>query len=442
MKRLLLILALSFQVAAIAQITDSAYIWVNGLSISHLYNSDNYYEQIQNPWPYNNTTRVPLLHPKSQWKSFTGSFEYFVGVRGDGSLWTWHTNPDKTRAPILNPIPNLKQDYEQVVFASGIFWVYGITTSGHLYAVSTSGIELPMDTVNSIKKVTRGSYAGSLVVLRSDFTIWRYFVGQSGNFNGPTQLGPTFKWIDVAACSSFFYGLREDGTLWRVNNTVPTPSHQEGADSNWVSIHSEGSSLFGLQSNGTLWGQGNNQFGQLGIGTTQYAQNITQVGKDTDWVRVIPGIHHTFAFKSNGELYGWGRNGASQIGDNTYMSRSAPVLVGAPDEFIDAYPGDENSVYLRAWGFEGKASGLSVENLAPSTLHLNVFPNPATHYISAVNLPVNAAVVAIDVTGAIVFKTITHTPELLINTQQWPRGHYILRLTHQNQMVEEKLILY
>ena len=433
-------MALVLNTSAFAQIQDSAFLWVSGNSISGMYNADNYYNQFDTPWVYTNLTRVPLFHPKHTWKSFSAIGAYFIAVRGDGTVWAWSTNLNSMRAPVMAQFTSITKTYESLVFGSGTTWAYGITTDGHLYALRNTGVENPIDTIHTFKKISRGSSA--FAVLRSDSTIWQYSINVSGQVTNPRELGPGFKYIDMAKDGTKTWGIRTDGTLWRVYTGAPAPFNQEGTANNWVSVASDGRAAFAIQANGTLWAQANtNPHGALGFGNTQGASNMTQVGTDTDWAKVMPGIDHTFGLKTNGALYAWGRNQYSQLGDSTTTMQTAPVMVGAPGEFVGAYAGDYNSVFLRTWGYDGSTSGLSIDNPTPPSLSLQAYPNPATDFIELRRLTSRATLTIYNMAGAEIYQTPVNNPDLRIETQNWPRGQYIVRVTTGNNIQEGKFSL-
>lgn len=439
MKKLLFLGAFLLQLSIQAQ-QDSGFIWTNGNMVNGMYNFDNYYDQFDTPWVYNSLTGIPLFHPKSNWKSFSGVGGYVLAVRGDGTVWTWGINPNGTRAPNVNQFTNINQTYKSLVYGSGTTWAYGITTNGHLYALRSNGTENPIDTIHTYTKISRGNTA--LSVLRSDSTIWQYSINSSGAATNPRELGPGFKYVDMARANVNSWGIRADGTLWKVYTSAPVAFHQEGTSNNWVSIDSDGLNAFGRQSNGTIWAQGNsNTYGQLGIGTTSGASNITQIGTDTDWARIIPGQHHTLAFKSNGALYAWGRNDRGQLGDSSNVMRTSPVLIGAPGEYVNAFAADGNSVFIRTWGYDGSTSGLSTNDQPTVQWALQAYPNPATNYINLNNLPLRSTIIVYDLTGAEIFNALVDNPELRIQTANWPRGQYLIKCYTQGITREGKILL-
>ena len=62
--------------------------------------------------------------------------------------------------------------------------------------------------------------------------------------------------------------------------------------------------VVGITADGRLWAWGNNDFGQLGLGSTGTARlRPTQVGTATNWVSVAAGTFHTVALKYDGSFW-------------------------------------------------------------------------------------------------------------------------------------------
>ena len=80
-----------------------------------------------------------------------------------------------------------------------------------------------------------------------------------------------------------------------------------------------------LMSNGTVWACGNNQYGQLGDGTTENRNNYVQMqdanGPITNVTAIAAGGKHTVALKADGTVWACGYNKSAQLGnDSTYDS--------------------------------------------------------------------------------------------------------------------------
>jgi alpha-tubulin suppressor-like RCC1 family protein/ankyrin repeat protein len=82
-----------------------------------------------------------------------------------------------------------------------------------------------------------------------------------------------------------------------------------------------------LKEDGTVLSWGENEFGQLGIGSTTDKTNPTLLSSISDVIYVATGKNHTIALKSDGTLMSWGDNIGGQLGDNSNTQRNSPVAV-------------------------------------------------------------------------------------------------------------------
>lgn len=84
-----------------------------------------------------------------------------------------------------------------------------------------------------------------------------------------------------------------------------------------------------IRSDGTLWAWGSNDSGQLGDGTAPETKTTpVQIGNETNWNAVAAGMRHTVALKTDGTLWAWGDNNFGQLGDGTTVAKKTPVQIG------------------------------------------------------------------------------------------------------------------
>lgn len=97
--------------------------------------------------------------------------------------------------------------------------------------------------------------------------------------------------------------------------------------------HLGGPHTCGLTPTGTAYCWGDNQFGQLGDGTTQSRLNPGAVATPTGvtFTSLATGVGHTCGLTPAEDVYCWGRNDEGQIGDGTTLTnRLTPVAVAMP----------------------------------------------------------------------------------------------------------------
>lgn len=196
-------------------------------------------------------------------------------------------------------------------------------------------------------------------------------------------------WESVSAGYTHSVGLKTDGSLWAwgennfgqlgngstTDRNVPT---QIGNSTNWIKVAAGNWYSLGIKSDGTLWAWGYNTFGQLGIVTATNQLSVpTQVGTATDWVTVSAGYNHTLAIKSNGTLWAWGSNSNGKLGINSADSqRNVPTQVGTATNWLKIAAGDDFSLGIqtdgRIWGWGYNASSQLGNGGSPNVVNAPV----------------------------------------------------------------------
>ncbi|CAB3385502.1 Hypothetical predicted protein [Cloeon dipterum] len=141
----------------------------------------------------------------------------------------------------------------------------------------------------------------------------------------------------------FAFGRNEDGCLGtgdddelKVPERIEVLCDEEIAGFE-CGISGDKCSIFAISSSGAVFSWGNNEYGELGLGTTGYTKFPTIIGQFSQKmvVQVACGGNHTLALTSEGKVYAFGRNDCEQLGLGSRSKRaqkSIPMLVG---EFPD-----------------------------------------------------------------------------------------------------------
>jgi len=179
---------------------------------------------------------------------------------------------------------------------------------------------------------------------------------------GQGQLGDTFlmnRWLPVRAllpdgrvfhqiCTGGLHACAVDdlGGVWcwgnnehgqlgigtsAINTSQPTPViNLDGATITEVACG--GLHTCALDATGALWCWGENQEGQLGDGTLTWRKSpvATIPPGGAIFVAVFLGDIHSCALDSTGRLWCWGNNGSGQLGNGNLVSQSAPMLASMP----------------------------------------------------------------------------------------------------------------
>ena len=110
-------------------------------------------------------------------------------------------------------------------------------------------------------------------------------------------------------------------------NMYVTPT-RVGTDVNWATVSTGYHHTIAIKTDGSLWAWGVNGYGQLGLGDygdAKYRNTPTRVGADTNWAAVSAGDSHTLAIKTNGSLWAWGNNNYGRLGLGTTDNYAHPT---------------------------------------------------------------------------------------------------------------------
>lgn len=149
------------------------------------------------------------------------------------------------------------------------------------------------------------------------------------------------------------WGQNEFGQLGNGTTATTTPTSAVTGLTNAVALAASTYHTCALQAAGTVRCWGDNSSGQLGNGTITFvAPTATvQVTGLTDAVALSGGGTHACALKSNGSVACWGYNYAGQLGINTTTTASpSPALVGGLGNTIAIAAGNAFTCALQATG--------------------------------------------------------------------------------------------
>ena len=240
------------------------------------------------------------------------------------------------------------------------------------------------------------SVAGSYhsLVLKSDGTLWGWGYNNNGLLgvaNNNTyivtqqQVGTDSDWKTIGGGQTHTLAVKTDGTLWSWGNndygqlgdgssvSVATPV-RIGSDTNWVSVAAGSIFSVGLKNNGSLWAWGYNGYGQLGDGSGVSQISPVQVGSASDWASVAVGSDHVLAVKTDGTLWSWGANYYGQLGNGSITGQSTPLQIGSDTTWQGVAAGSYHSLALKkdgslwAWGYNSNGQlgdGTTTNGMAP-----------------------------------------------------------------------------
>lgn len=149
------------------------------------------------------------------------------------------------------------------------------------------------------------------------------------------------------------YGQLGNGTTTSSATPLPVPG-------SWKSVGAGWQVTYGIKTDGTLWSWG--ATGNYVLGRTPTVQNPNklpgQIGTDNDWVDVKGGYLAAIALKANGTIWAWGMNYWGQLGVGSQITYSAiPIQIGTDTDwrFISAgymhVVAIKNNGTLYSWGY-------------------------------------------------------------------------------------------
>lgn len=329
--------------------------------------------------------------------AISGGFQSSVVLNSSGKVYAWGYNyyetlglGDDYRFPaIIVPEPHpvyeisnivsvkSKNDHTLGVRADGTLWSWGNTIGvgrGEVYTLSYPGQVKNHDGSGYLTEIIdadAGQYHS--LALKSDGSVWSFGANESG------QLGREGLHIPEWEVSGSFFPVQ---VYENVSGT---------AFNNVISISAGNNFNLALKSDGTVWAWGDNTSGQLGIGTlTNQTYPVQVKGEDgtgflTDIIAISGGGNHSLALKSDGTVWSWGNNTDGQLGDGSNINRLTPVRVkGSGNEAhlanvqaIDA--GESHNVayssdQIFTWGSNGSGqlgNGTTLGSNIPVLIHIS-----------------------------------------------------------------------
>jgi len=285
-----------------------------------------------------------IPYPVQSWKGISCSGKISLGIRTDGSLWTWGDGSSGSlgNGRFANP-----QGYVQIFGGPGSIVPEKIGSSSWKFA-----------------DVGGDSY---VVAIKSDGTLWSWgdnTYGQLGNGTkveqpivtggnytnktvSPVQIGSSSNWLDVSAGYTHSLAIKMDGTLWvwgsNDNGQLGKGDRTESLSpfqiqGSWKKVVAGYNFSVGIKIDGTLWTWGKGGFnlgtGELQNGLGSYDDHLSPVQIDigglvsendsynTDWIDVSAGDVHVLARRYDGTLWAWGWGQLGQLGAGRAVSKS------------------------------------------------------------------------------------------------------------------------
>ncbi|MDD5537384.1 MAG: two-component regulator propeller domain-containing protein [Candidatus Omnitrophica bacterium] len=216
-------------------------------------------------------------------------------------------------------------DYGLALKSDGTVWSWIINVGGGQQA-SEPAQESKLSEINTICTGT-----GNSLALDSDGNVWYWYAfgDLPSGIPSPTSTSPTPSPIPASR--------------------NPTPTQVMGLGKVTAISAGQRYSLV-LQDDGIVWAWGENEWGQLGDGTTTNSDVPVQVRNLSDVIAISAGHYHSLALKSDGTVWAWGDNESGELGNGTTVSSNVPVQVSGLDGIVAIAAGEAHSLALKKDG--------------------------------------------------------------------------------------------
>ena len=239
-------------------------------------------------------------------------------------------------------------NYTFVLKTDGSLWGCGYNNYGQLGLNDTSDrttfTQVTININNDVKQIACGQ--SHTIIQKNDGTLWGCGLNSSGQLGlGDTTTRYTFTRIanninnDVKqiVCGSYHtFIIKNDGSIWAcgnndygqlgLNTTDKTSFTKVTANINndVKQIACGQYHTFIIKTDGSLWGCGYNYYNQLGLSDPankhMFVKITTNINNDVK--QIACGDNHTFILKNDGSIWACGRNNYGQLGLNDTSDRT------------------------------------------------------------------------------------------------------------------------
>jgi alpha-tubulin suppressor-like RCC1 family protein len=395
-------------------------------------------------------------------KSIAAGYYNAFAIKNDSTVWTWGFNAFgqlgigslvKQWIPVQIPsLTGIKQVsggqagfHTLALKANGTVLAWGLNAEGQVGDGTTVNKSIPtaIAGLTNVKAIGGGEYHS--LALKNDSTVWawgRNTEGQLGTpastviVNTPQQVPGLTKVIAIAGGRYFTVVLKSDSTVWTF---------------------------------------GQNNYGQLGVGTNTVEVGLKQVIGLTGVTKIAASAFHGLALKRDSTLRTWGRNSDGQLGIGSTVNSYTIVTVIGANKMVDIKCGTNYSLFMKnnsslyaagrnLYGQLGTGTMTAIENLVVSTVSLcagaittglqesvttsnefSIYPNPSTgnYFINtnAVNSNTEAIVEIHNLLGENIYSSsLSKLKNNAINISEKPSGIYFVTIISNGKTFTQKLI--
>ena len=177
-----------------------------------------------------------------------------------------------------------------------------------------------------------------------------------GDRLAPNPIATTTAFARVVTAWDRTCALTATGAAWCWGQGVTSTPTAVGGGLTFTQLEVGYGFSCGLTAAGAAYCWGNNDFGQLGNGTTTTSATPVLVSGGRTFTQITAGVDHACGVTAAGAAFCWGRNVYGALGDGTTTDRSTPVPVGNQIRFATLAAGEyfscgfAQSGLLYCWG--------------------------------------------------------------------------------------------
>ena len=240
---------------------------------------------------------------------------------------------------------------------------------------STKSSEESVKITVQYKKISAGLGGNSVLAIDFDGNLWQWGLSNSWDADSqkrgtPKNLVVGTKFIDIIETShDIAFAIDEERNLWYWDLCGTPRKVLQGLKVKRASAGYEGT-IHVIDENGNLWAWGNNNYGQLGDGTSSGSLSDDKAKKIAEGVKfkeIVDSRYNAHAIDEDGNLWGWGNNDRNmQVGNGSKKNQYVPVKITENIKFEKIFvPYTGSSIFaidekqnLYGWG-SGIGNGIS-----------------------------------------------------------------------------------
>jgi alpha-tubulin suppressor-like RCC1 family protein len=312
-----------------------------------------------------NLVKPTQIGISSDWKLVSCGGAHTIAIKNDGTLWSWGYNVSGQlgdgKTTIKTTPSQIGSDTDWIMISggnvhslaikkNGTLWAWGDNSKGQLGDGYKINQLVPKQIGKDSDWVAISAGQVHSLALKTNHTLWGWgdnsscqygFMGSCATKLQPSPIGNDTNWNQIYAGNYFSMMVKRDGTLWAQGDnqycqlgdgtsgdkTTPTRIIRLSTDCQSISVGVHHVICIKKDKSMVSWGLSNH--GELGIGIPNYSKecNPTQIGTDFDWSYISVDEGHSVALKTDGTLWSWGYNRYGQVGDGTLVDRNFPKSI-------------------------------------------------------------------------------------------------------------------